>query len=1337
MQKFTLLAISMICVCLSFVHAQTIFINEIHYDNASSDAGEGVEIAGPASSDLSGWSLVAYNGNGGASYATVNLAGLINDQQGGYGAIFFPLSGLQNGAPDGIALIDASNNVVQFLSYEGSFVAVGGAADGVMSDDIGVSESSSTLLGNSLQLGGSGTTYSDFTWQAELPNTYNTVNTNQIFGTGSAAAPIINEFVFNHDGSDNNEFVEVIGTPNSDYSTYSIIEIEGDGSAAGTVDEVIGLGSTDAQGYWTTGYLSNSFENGTVTLLLVENFTGSFGDDLDTDNDGILDSQPWDSISDDIGTNDGGTSDLNYAVTVLLQGFDGISFTVGGASRIPNGVDNNLTSDWVRNDFSGAGLALFPTVVADPGEAINTLGLDNAVGTAPVAQILINEIDADTQGTDIAEFIELFDGGTGNTALDGLVVVLFNGSNDLSYNAFDLDGFATNADGYFVLGNAGVANVDLTFGSNGLQNGADAVALYAGDATDFPNGTPVATESLIDAIVYDTNDSDDAGLSVLLNMGEPQVNEDSNGAKDTESLGRIPNGAGGERNTSSFVALAPTPGAENGAVVIPELITITEARAASIDQVVTVRGVITVAGEFGGPAFIQDETGGIAVFDAQLHANTDFQIGDSIEITAVRAEFNLQVQLSGITNIIDLGVANVPVSPKQITLSELGDFAGELVSVVDASFPTPGDLLFGNSNYQLTDASGTGELRLDNQVTSLVGKAQPAVCDTIIGVVGRFQSVFQLLPRLESDLPCAEEFEPTGDDLSIPRSETFDIVTWNIEWFGDENNSPAAGDPNSDQIQKDSVKTVLLGLDADVIAVQEITDTTLFTQLVAELPGYDFFLSDFVSRPNDPGEKQRVGFIYNSATVIPDFAASRALLVSIHPLYNGGDDSALVGYPSTTDRFYASGRLPYLLVVDATINGVSKRLDIINLHARANSSSDAQNRYDMRKYDVEVLKDTLDAYFSDSDLILLGDYNDDVDFTVADIASTLTSYEVFVTDTTNYNPVTVSLSEAGFRSFVFRENVIDHITISNELFESYIEGSSRVGYEYYDNDYSSTVSDHLPVSARLLFEPEITFNTSQAVEVVEFNQGKRRNGRPVVWWRSIPEKALGEPLENYYFNFVSLGFGGDITLRLEPKLYDLEGDDFKVFESTFGPLNIPCRLYPEKAEVLVSDNGIDFVSLGQTCLDGKFDLASVDLEFIEYIKIVDVSNPQNFFGNADGYDVDGIWPINPSGIAGRSANTLQDHENYAPNEEGEIEVVAYPNPFNDRLKLNLVFEDENDRKLKFYNAMGALTYEYVVPSEEGYYNHELDLSHLPHGLYFMKITGAGDQVERSVKLIKK
>ncbi|MEM7110347.1 MAG: DUF5689 domain-containing protein, partial [Bacteroidota bacterium] len=847
----------------------------------------------------------------------------------------------------------------------------------------------------------------------------------------------------------------------------------------------------------------------------------------------------------------------------------------------------------------------------------------------------------------------------------------------------------------------------------------------------------VTTDNLIDAILYDTNDADDTGLLLLLNPGEPQLNEDSNGLKDTESLGRIPNGAGGERNTSNYIALSPTPGAENGASVIPDLVTIAEARSADLDEVVTVRGVITAAGEFGGPAFVQDETGGIAVFDAQLHANADFQIGDSVELTAVRAEFNEQVQLSGLTNLLNLGVANVPVAPRFITLDELGDYPGQLISIRDASFPTPGDLLFGNSNYLLTDSSGTGELRLDNQVTDLVGKAQPANCEEIMGVVGRFRSTFQLLPRLESDLPCAEDFVPTGEDLNIPKSETFDIVTWNIEWFGDENNSPASGSPDSDLIQKDSVKTVLLGLEADVIAVQEITDTALFSQLVSEIPGYDFFLSDFVSRPNDPGEKQRVGFIYNTNTVIPDLSASRALLASIHPLYNGGDDSALVGYPSTTDRFYASGRLPYLFAVDVTINGVSKRLDIVNLHARANSGSDAQNRYDMRKYDVEVLKDSLDTYFSTSDLILLGDYNDDVDFTVADISSTLTSYEVFVNDSTNYDPVTISLSEAGFRSFVFRENVIDHITISNELFESYIEGSSRVGYEFYDSDYSSTASDHLPISTRLLLEPEISFNTSQAVEVIDFNQGKRRNNKPVVWWRSIPEKALGQPLENYYFNFVSLGFGGDITLRLAPRLYDLKGDDFKVFESTFGPLDIPCSWYPERAEIYVSDDGTDFVSLGQTCLSGTFDLASAGMTSIEYIRLVDVSNPSNFFRNADGYDLDGIWPINHSEVSnGRNANSLKDHENYAPNEEGEVEIVAYPNPFTEVLDLNLITEDDNPRHIKLYNTLGLEVYSHKTEGYEGSLNLTLDLGYLPHGLYIMKISGSGDQVEKSMKLIK-
>lgn len=195
------------------------------------------------------------------------------------------------------------------------------------------------------------------------------------------------------------------------------------------------------------------------------------------------------------------------------------------------------------------------------------LGLFLAGSGSGLAAIMINEVDADTPGTDTAEFVELYDQGAGNSLLDGLVLVFFNGSDDRSYASFDLDGFSTDASGYFVIGNAGVPGVGLVFKDNSMQNGADAVALYQADADDFPEDTPVTTAALLDAVVYDTDDGDDAGLLVLLNPGQPQVNEALNGDKDAHSIARVPNGAGGLRDTASFDAVDPTPGAANTAAV--------------------------------------------------------------------------------------------------------------------------------------------------------------------------------------------------------------------------------------------------------------------------------------------------------------------------------------------------------------------------------------------------------------------------------------------------------------------------------------------------------------------------------------------------------------------------------------------------------------------------------------------------------------------------------------------------------------------------------------------------------------------------------------------------
>ena len=157
------------------------WINELHYDNRGADTDEFVEIAGTAGTDLSDWLLVGYNGASGSVYRTVQLSGMIPDQQNGRGTLAFDFVGLQNGSPDGIALIDPSDAVVEFLSYEGSFTAANGPAVGRASMDIGVSESGDTHKGRSLQLSGSGTVSSDFSWQPAASSTRGRRNKGQTF----------------------------------------------------------------------------------------------------------------------------------------------------------------------------------------------------------------------------------------------------------------------------------------------------------------------------------------------------------------------------------------------------------------------------------------------------------------------------------------------------------------------------------------------------------------------------------------------------------------------------------------------------------------------------------------------------------------------------------------------------------------------------------------------------------------------------------------------------------------------------------------------------------------------------------------------------------------------------------------------------------------------------------------------------------------------------------------------------------------------------------------------------------------------------------------------------
>jgi hypothetical protein len=69
--------------------------------------------------------------------------------------------------------------VLQFLSYEGAFTAVGGPANGMLSTDIGVLEDGLNAVGTSLSLTGNGNTYADFAWNPPAPATSGSLNTGQ------------------------------------------------------------------------------------------------------------------------------------------------------------------------------------------------------------------------------------------------------------------------------------------------------------------------------------------------------------------------------------------------------------------------------------------------------------------------------------------------------------------------------------------------------------------------------------------------------------------------------------------------------------------------------------------------------------------------------------------------------------------------------------------------------------------------------------------------------------------------------------------------------------------------------------------------------------------------------------------------------------------------------------------------------------------------------------------------------------------------------------------------------------------------------------------------------
>ena len=481
-----------------------------------------------------------------------------------------------------------------------------------------------------------------------------------------------------------------------------------------------------------------------------------------------------------------------------------------------------------------------------------------------------------------------------------------------------------------------------------------------------------------------------------------------------------------------------------------DIIPISEARGLPLGTRVSVTGRVTVANELGGPLYMQDATAGIAVFWEPLH--TTAVIGDSVTVTGPLTVFNpldgndsdflLQISDTDTDNnilfeVIETESRIVPPAPVNVTQLNSGNYEGQLVQVSNATIDHTGAFQ-ANTNYTLSDVTGDAELRIDNN-TNLVGVDAPATETNVVGVVGKFAGIYQLLPRFAEDIG-AEPITFPGDTVS--KDFTLDVVTWNIEWFGDASNGP-----EDDNLQFENVKTLITTLDADIYALQEISNPTLFADLDEDLTEYKGIIANW-------SQSQKTAYLYKDETIQ---LRSSGLITS-----------------GMVQSDWANGRYPLFLQVDATINEEVRELWFFNIHAKAFAE---QSDYEQRVNASAQLKSYLDTNRDQDHVFILGDFNDEILMSTAGGDSPYKNFD----DDVEYTIVTKSLEEEGYTSYS-SNSMIDHIMFTSELTDEYFAGTERVENPFYIGSFLSETSDHFPVWTRFKWGTPVS--TEESVDLV-------------------------------------------------------------------------------------------------------------------------------------------------------------------------------------------------------------------------------------------------------------
>ncbi|MDZ7771804.1 MAG: hypothetical protein U5K31_03565 [Balneolaceae bacterium] len=290
---------------------------------------------------------------------------------------------------------------------------------------------------------------------------------------------------------------------------------------------------------------------------------------------------------------------------------------------------------------------------------------------------------------------------------------------------------------------------------------------------------------------------------------------------------------------------------------------------------------------------------------------------------------------------------------------------------------------------------------------------------------------------------------PPGNGANLAHSPPveadgiLEAVTWNLEWYGDHAYGEDNGNgPADEELQTRNIKQVMDSLKADLYAFQEVYSREAIEDLADLHEGYEGFVAGHISWI------QKTGFVYNTNAV--EFVGSGAI----------GEEKG-----QDFDN-WVNGRYPLWFRFDYRWQGESVPVFAVVIHAKA---GDGAEDYKRRRGAAQALYGYLKNEHPEAWILLLGDYNDDVDLSIHQDEPS--PYRDFVNDPASFDVLTDTLSEQGLSSTTnpAYTDMIDHITVSDEFFEWYMEGSAEVykDPQTWITSYGQTTSDHYPVWVRL------------------------------------------------------------------------------------------------------------------------------------------------------------------------------------------------------------------------------------------------------------------------------